>query len=171
LNELDYIPALMASMAHVMEKIEAAGGMASSVEELIGLNNVAQHITDHIEILAKDEDNKAIVKEFGDQLGKLNNMLKAYGQRMAEKKQKSNGGLDPEVAAKIQATMVTAQAKAQNTKTAHAQWTAQRQVQFELEQNRKDQQTQAEIARENAKALSDIRNETMRARFKNITDE
>jgi hypothetical protein len=167
LNELDYIPALMASMAHVLQTVQVVG--LPTTQELVGLNNTASHINEHIQILAQDKNNKAIVKGFSDQLGKMMNLVKALTQRFQEHNQSQNGNgkLDPETAAKVQSTMLLAQAKAQNTKTSHAQRTAQRQVQFELEQKRKDQQTAAEIARDNAKTAAEIH----RNRFKSLTDE
>jgi hypothetical protein len=163
LNELEVVPTLLGSMAAVMQRIDATGGMATK-EEVVGLSNVAQNVAGHIQILARDKSQKAIVKQFGDQLGKLNNLLKGYAQRLAEQQSKQNGnGLDPETAAKIQSIVLQAQTKAQNTKLSHAQRTAQRQVQFEAEQKRKDTETAAQIQRDNAKTAAEIVHNRMRS--------
>jgi hypothetical protein len=164
LNETEVIPALMASMAEVMHKIESIGGMAT-IPELVGLQNVSAHIAGHIKILAGDKDNKAIVKGFADQLGQLNNMLKKYEQNLLQQQQKQNGNgkIDPKDAAKVQGMMIQAKAKADNTRESHAQRTAQRQVQFEMDQKRKDQQTAAEIQRDNIKTINEIRQSRLKS--------
>lgn len=140
LNELEYIPAMLASMAAVVQQIEQSGGMTDP-KTLAGLNNVAQNVGQHIQILAQDESSKQMVKQFADQLGQIGNLLKGYAQRLQEQAQKQNGNgqPDPEAMAKIQATMLTAQAKAENARESHAQKTAQRQISFEM----KTQQEQA----------------------------
>jgi hypothetical protein len=163
LNELEVIPTLLASMAAVMQRIDESGGMATK-EEVTGLSNVSKNVEGHIGILERDKSQKATVKVFSDNLGKLNNLIKGYAQRLSEQQSKQNGnGLDPETAAKIQSITLQAQTKAQNTKQSHAQRTAQRQVQFELEQQRKDKETAAQIQRDNAKTLAEITHNRMRS--------
>jgi len=138
INHIDYIEALLADMAMVIKMTQATNNMGSP-KEVIGLKNVANHITAHLQLLAQDPEQKARVKQYGDELGKMMNLVKGFEQRVAEK-QKAQGaqnGGDPEAMAKIRSQMMISQAKAENTRDAHAQRTAQRQVQFEAEQERK----------------------------------
>jgi len=133
LNEVEYIPALLASMASVIQGIEQTGGMTDA-QTLAGLSNVSANVDEHIQILAQDPNNKAIVKQFGDQLGELNNMLKAYTQRLIEKNQSQNGGqppIDPKTIADIQNENLKTQAKVSNMKESHANRTAERKISFE----------------------------------------
>lgn len=143
INHIEYIEALLADMALVIKMTQQTTNMGTP-KEVIGLKNTANHITQHIQLLAQDPEQKARVKQYGDQLGKMMNLVKGFEQRIAEKMQKSqqqNGG-DPEAMAKIQSQLMISQAKAENTRDAHAQRTAQRQLQFEMEQQRKAQEFQ-----------------------------
>jgi hypothetical protein len=74
-----------------------------------------------------------------DDLGNMMNMVKAYEQRLmeaAQQQQQQGAGMDPETATKLRSQEILAQAKAENMRQSHAQRTAQRQVQWELDQKR-----------------------------------
>ena len=84
----------------------------------------------------------------------MNNAVKGFAQRLAQQQKAAaaqNGdggnGKAAETAGKVQAMKITAQAKAANTRESHAARTAQRQVQFEAEQRRKDEEHQLEMRR------------------------
>lgn len=175
LNELEYIPAMLASMASVVKRIEETGGMTDP-KELGGLSSVAKNVDQHIQILAKDETNKSMVKQFADQLGQITNLLKGYAQRLQEQaaKQNGNGQPDPEVMAKIQAQQMQAEAKTANARESHAQKTAQRQVAFEMKTAQQEQQhaldlqkqaqmTASEIAATAAKTAAQVEAERIKA--------
>lgn len=134
LNHIEYVETLLVSLSMVIRKAKVKGNMATP-DELVGMQNLANHIAEHIGIIAQDENEKARVKKYGDQLGNLMNEMKGFAQRldqqMKEQQQQGNGQMDPKDQAKIQASIMTAQAKAQNTRESHAQRTAQRQIQFE----------------------------------------
>jgi len=165
LNHIDYVETLMTDMAMIIKRCTDNGGMAT-MDQINGLQNMAQHVGQHIKIIAQDKEEKQRVKQYGDQLGKMMNMVKAFAQRLQEqqKKQAQQGPqADPQAMAKIQATMMTAKAKSQNTRESHAQRTAQRQIQFEMEEKRKDQETQAEIQRQAALTLHEIQNNRLKS--------
>lgn len=142
MNHIEYVDTLMGEMGLIIQRIESRGGMASP-NEVLGLQNMAQHIAQHIAIIAMDKNEKQRVKMYGDALGKMMNMVKAYQQRiqqaMMKRAQQGNGGVDAETQAKIQAMMMQAQAKAANTRESHAQRTAQRQATFEMQTAQKAQ--------------------------------
>jgi len=81
------------------------------------------------------------------------NQVKAFAQRLQQQMQKRNGagGVDPETQTKLQGKLLLDKAKAANMRESHAQRTAQRQVQFELDQQRKDRESKAELRRAAAK--------------------
>lgn len=148
-NPTEIIETLIAGMAAIMKRIEAEGSMAAG-KEIIGLRNIAATIQGYMQFLAEDEDAKDKLKEYGDALGKMMNIVKAYGQRLveqtqAQQQQGGNGGVDPKDAAKVQAMQIQAQVKAANTRESHAQRTAQRQVQFEQKMKQDDAKHRAEM--------------------------
>jgi hypothetical protein len=53
---------------------------------LIGLIYVSQDIGKHLAILAQDPKEKQRVKIYGDNLGKMLNLVKAFGARLAQKR-------------------------------------------------------------------------------------
>jgi hypothetical protein len=154
-NHQEYVQVMLLELGMLIQKAEKSGGMAPP-KDLEGFGLVAQHIQEHLKVLAQDKENKDFVSESAKQLGKLMNMVKAFVQRLQQKMQKQGGngnGVPPEAIAKIKATQITAQAKAQNTRESHAQRTAQRQVAFEMEENRKQHEFEAEQRRLNMEAV------------------
>ncbi len=169
MNHIEYVDTLLTDMAIIVAKGNQKGGMVSP-DTLTGLQNMAQHVSQHIQIIAQDPAEKQRVKQYGDQLGKLMNMVKAFAQRLAEqmkKQQSQNGnGMSPEDQAKIQAQMAMDQLKAQNTSESHAQRTAQRQVQFEMEEKRKAQEHARQMEIEADKAALDLTKERLKLKSK-----
>lgn len=168
-SHVEYAQALIDALAVEVTKVQANGGMAEQAH-IMGMMNLAGQSIDgqpipgngaanHIALVAQDEQQKDIAKVLGDQLGKLMNEVKAFAQRLQEQQQQAasqNGGLDAETMAKIENDRIMAEAKAANTRESHAARTAQRQVQFEMEEERKNLQTQADIARENARFAQEL---------------
>lgn len=140
-NHIDIVEALLHAMSVEVAGVEQSGGMATPAQ-LRGLGTLAQTIAQEIQIIGQNPEEKERATEYGGDLSKLNNLVRAYAQRLQEKKQKEaeesgNGKMDPKDQAKIQATMLTAQAKAENTRESHAARTAQKQLSFEMQQKQK----------------------------------
>jgi ribosomal protein S15P/S13E len=179
-NHAEYVATMLQEMELIIGKCQKSGGMAKP-EQIQGLQNMAQHIQQHIQILAQDKEEKAVVAAFEKQLSKLMNYVKAFMQRLQEamkKQQQQQGqGADPKEAAKAQAMVVAAKSKAAIGKESHAQKTAQRQISWEKEEQRKDKEfameqqreharTGAEIVREHVKTADEVR----RNRMKNLEE-
>jgi hypothetical protein len=146
MNHVEYINTLLGSLANAVKKAQAQGNMATQ-DQITGMQMLMQHINQHIAILAQDESQKALVKRFSDALGNANNFVKGFQQRLQEQQQKAaqaqaqgSGQLDPVTKSKIQGNLITAKAKADNARDAHAQKTAQRQITFEQQVKQKAQQ-------------------------------
>lgn len=139
MNHIEYVDTLMVTMAHIIQGAQQAGGMAD-MKTIQGLQNMANHISQHIQIITQDPNEKQRVKQYGDQLGKMMNLVKAMAQRLVEQmkqqQQQSPQG-DPQAAAKMQATIIQAQTKSKLATQSHAQRTAQRQIQFEQDMKQK----------------------------------
>ncbi len=144
----------MVTMAHIIQGVQGQGqsqgegsGMAD-IKTIQGLQNMANHIAQHIQIIAQDPNEKQRVKTYGDQLGKMMNLVKAMAQRLVEqmKKQQGQGPQgDPKDAAKAQSMVIQAQTKAKLSSQSHAQRTAQRQIQFEQQMKQSEQEHALEL--------------------------
>lgn len=158
MNHIEYVDTLMVTMAHIIQGAQAQGGMAD-IKTIQGLQNMANHIAQHIQIVAQDPNEKQRVKVWGDQLGKMMNLVKAMAQRLVEQMQKQQQQQpqgDPQAAAKAQATVIQAQMKAKLSSQSHAQKTAQRQIQFEQQMQQQRQQHELELQVKAAEAGLDI---------------
>lgn len=149
-NHQEVIEVWLRELGRLVQEIQKSGGVPRSVEQLRGSQNLAAHIASHIAILSQNEAEKQRVKQYGDSLGRLMNEVKAFAQRLAEQMQRAqqrngHGGMDPETTGKIRAMQITAQAKAQNSRESHALKTAQRQVQFEIDQRQKKEEHQQQL--------------------------
>jgi hypothetical protein len=175
-SHVEYAQALIDALGVEIAKVNAMGGVTEQ-PHLMGMMNLAgQSIegqpipgngaANHIAIVAQNPEEKDIAKILGDQLGKAMNEIRAFAQRLQEQQQQAaqqnGGGADAETQAKIEAMMMQSEAKAANTRASHAQRTAQRQVQFEMEEQRKNAQTEAEIARENARFTQELRQDAVK---------
>jgi len=160
INHIDYVEAMLSSMELVVNKVLQQGGVPSQ-DTLFGLENMAQHVEAHIQIIAQNKEEAQRVKQYTDVLGKMQNEMKAFSQRIqeqmqAQQQQNGNGGPDPETMAKIQGTIITAQAKAKNADDSHARKTAQRQITFEQKTAQDQVKSQLELQTQAAKDKLDL---------------
>lgn len=156
ISKIDYVRTLLQMLASELQRINGSGGNPE-MEEVLGLANVVQHIASNLEIIATDEGIADMVRAFEDALGQASNQIKGYAQRAQEAQQQEAGGTeDPELAARVQAMIIQAQAKAKVTEAGAEQKRRLKQVQFEQEQQRKDVSTMADIQRKGAQAHVDI---------------
>lgn len=157
MNHIEYVETLIRGIAAMVARIEQTGGMATQ-QEIIGLQNVAQHIGQHVEIIAQDKNEKQRVKQYGDALGKLMNMVKAYAQRLQEQQQQQagNGGLPPEALAKIQSATILAQTNAKIKEAKAAQQMQHKDASFAAGEQRKNVQLQQDLQRDLAQTNVDI---------------
>lgn len=158
INHIEYAETLLEDLSMLVKKYQ---NQVPAPDDIVGMNNVAQHIQQHIQLIAQDPNEKQRVKQYGDVLGKLMNEIRAYAQRYQEQQRRAaeqNGGgqLDPETQAKIQAILINAQTKAKTTEEAHSQRTAQRQIQFEMDENRKQQEWEMEMRRGVAETTQEL---------------
>lgn len=167
-NHIEVVSVWMRDLAMTVQGVVQSGGMANP-QQLQGMANLSAHIKSQIELIAADPEQKQLVKQMSDALGKLDNEIKAFAQRLQQAMQKQqqaaqqNGqnGMDPKDMAKIQATIIGAKTKAQLQAQSHAQRMAQRQIQFE-QKMRQDQQKQAvDVAAKDLETAGTIRRNRM----------
>lgn len=139
-NELETANTWLAELKLVVGKAVQRGGMVSA-ERLDGMQNVLFHLSRLIAKIGTDLANKEVAKNMAQECGKLANEIKGFAQRLAEQMQQQAGGEASaemaKTAAKIESDRIMTEAKAANTRESHAQRTAQRQAQFEMEQQAK----------------------------------
>jgi len=169
LNAVEVCTTMLKLMAAKIRALMQSGGVGTPAD-VMGLTLCGQYISSYIAILAQDKESKGIVKKLGDMAGKLMNQVKSFSQRQQEMAKKaaqqqaqSNGGVDPKDMAKIKATQITAQAKADNMRESHAQRTSQRQLAFEAEQRQQAEKHAADIQAKDLEAASEIRRNRMRS--------
>ena len=179
MNHQEYIAEILKGMAMTVKKINQRGGVATQ-DEIEGLVNAGHHVEAHIKILAQDEEQKGVVKQFGDVLGRVMNEVKAFAQRLQQQReaaaaQNGNGQMDPEAQAKVAATMLQAKTKAELAQQSHAERTAQKRISFEqttaqkAEAHRQQlaheaQRQQVEVAGADLKTASEIHQQAARAK-------
>lgn len=168
INEEEYVGTMLHSMAAKISQIEMSGGMATA-QEIQGLGMMGQTLQQHIGVIAQDKRAKPQVKKFGEDLGKLMNLVKAYAQRLAQKNQQenANGQIDPKDKAKIAATMAMAQNKNKIAADTHAQRTAQKTIAFQQKIKLDAAKHKADIAKTDLEAASNIRRN---GRMKSLDD-
>jgi len=136
-----------------------------TMKDVIGLSNLAQHIQKFLQAIGGGDEDQPRLKQYADMLGQLQNHVKGMAQRLQEQQPQpgqDGNGEAAMTAGKVQAMQITAQAKAENTKESHALKTAQKQAQFELEQQRKDKQLDADIRREQTRTAQELAHEGAR---------
>ena len=161
IDQQGYVMALLKMLGTVVQRISGSDNMGTP-NDLIGLVTVVQNINQHVMILAADDQQKQLVKQLGDALGKIVNLIKAFAQRQNQAKQaaqnKQQG--DPQAAAKAQSTIMGAKIKAAITQQKAQAKANQDMLQFKLDEARKDMELMADIKREDIAHKQDMMNET-----------
>ena len=161
----DYVVVWLRDLGAIIKQIQAIDHTGSP-DQIAGLNNLAQHISMFLQVMAQTPYGAQKATQYGKLLGEMMKVVAGFQQQQAQAAQAANGaagGPDGETQQKLAGKMMLDQAKAANTRESHAERTAQRQAQFELEQQRADRKTEAEIRRTDAvtavKTAADIRSQ------------
>jgi hypothetical protein len=162
---IGYIQTLIKMTAGVVQRIMKQGGVASGMDEIIGLATACQNIQQHIGILAADAKQKQVTKQLGDALAQILNLVKAIAQRTTQQRQaaakqqqkQQQGGADD--MAKAQSTMMMAQTKARINEANAALKRKQKQIDFAMDQQRQNLELAAEMGREDARHRMDMAHE------------
>lgn len=166
LNALEVVETMLREIESKVQEILQSGGVGTPAD-FKGLTMADVYTESFIKQLAQDDSQKNAVKQFGDRLGKAGNEIKAMGQRQQQAAQKSQAqnGQDPAAQAKVQALMMTAQAKIQQGKESHANKTAQRQLSFEQKQRESSEKHAADLQKEMASTHLELSAEHAKAQL------
>lgn len=166
----EYAQTWLADLAAITQQL-AQPMMGLNLEKIAGAFALAQALESLLSVMAQNDDEKETVKELEVALKKILAQLNLLAQKVRQQQKQPAGGGNGEAAskaaaeqakiqAKLQGDVILAQAKAQNLRESHAQRTAQRQVQFELEQQRKDRESAAQMRRDALKQSQEMFGET-----------
>jgi len=152
LNVTEQIEVYIGMSAGIITRILKNGGNAVE-HEIVGLRMVEAQIKQLLGRLAQDPSARQKVKQYEDQITKLFNEVKGFEQRLQEKmKAEENPQMDPKVQAKIAEMMAVAETKNQIDVMKAGREQERDDLEFSLEQGRRDAEVAAEIERENLKA-------------------
>lgn len=167
MNHIEYVETMMRNLAMVIAKAQKSGGMAT-MDQIAGMQNMATNIAQHIERVKEDPNEKERVTGWEKNMSKMMNFVKAFAQRLAEQQkqaQQQGQGIDPKDQAKVKGMLMIADAKAKNARESHAQKTAQRQIQFEMEQQRAEQEKASEQGANHQERIMDVQAEHAKTRM------
>jgi hypothetical protein len=160
----DYVKVWLTDLSQMVQEAVKSGGMASA-QDILGWQNMQKTIMAFLEIMAQDTDEKEKVRGYAQALSQEMNFVKAFTQRLQQKiqaQQKNGQQGNPlaikqaEAALDLQTQAKKDQLKLTNMEKSHSQRTAQRQVQFELEQQREDRRANADNRRKGQEHALDI---------------
>jgi hypothetical protein len=162
LNRPEYIQTLLQMLGGAIGRIEKEGGGMTTMDRVLGMANVIQHIQEQMQLISQDPGQEQNIKIYNDNISLASNYIKGYVQRLQEQAQAqaeagaAGNGMDPETAAKIQAMLITAQSKSQIAAANSEQKRTQKQIAFDQDQQRKNASTIAEAQRKGALTRADI---------------
>lgn len=147
IDHVGYCVAMIQMMQLEIKRITEKDGVGIK-EDIDGLITCADSISQHMQIIAANEQNKAVVKEIGDTLGQLMNEVKAFSQRQqeAEAQAAAAAGPDLETQAKAQSVVMLAQTKAEIAQMTAEQKMQHKQQQFEQQISHKAAQHEQDLA-------------------------
>lgn len=162
INRVEYVGTLLQMLDAQLQKTEQQGGMPQP-QDVMGMMNVMQHVSDQTARLDGDESMQPFVRRVQDALKNAGNLVKGYMQRIQEAQmaqQEAQGGQqDPRVVSML----MQAEAKARIAEANAAQKRAHRDAQFAADQARKDAAVVGEAQRAGARVQAEIAATDLRA--------
>lgn len=153
MNHIEYVETLLHTMVGVIQQGNP------TMAKVIGLQNMGNNIGEHIQMIAKDPNEKQRVRKYGEQMGELMNAVKQMANQVQEQMKAQGGGDNGQAAetqAKVQSMIIQAKAKVDVGAKSHAQKTAQRQIQFEMDERRKQQKFEMEMRQQQLETAQEI---------------
>ena len=83
ISHIEYVDTMLVSMQVEIGRIQQRGGVPTQ-DKLEGLDAMAQHLAQHIAIVAQDPNEKERVTNWQKQMTRLMNLVKAFAQRLQE---------------------------------------------------------------------------------------
>lgn len=157
LNPIDVIKTLLKHTGEAVQRINATGGVGDR-KELIGLFNATMFTKYWIQQLAQDKAQAEAVRNFMNAIGNIENLLKAFTQRLDEKEKaeqaKAQG--DPAAMMKIQTDAMASKQKMELEQQSHRQDMVMKSEEHRLDMQIKNREAAADLSRKNAQAKATL---------------
>jgi hypothetical protein len=143
-NHVVYVAMLMqmgkVTLGQVLAAVEQPNAAALAADKIVGLFNVLQHCGEHVAVIGRskafEQQAKALARELMEMQAQLTQAAKQL--MAAAQEQAAQGGMSPEVQAKIQERLILAQNQAQIDTAKAAQKQEQKDTAWQAEQERKN---------------------------------
>lgn len=159
ISYIEYTDVLLKLLGVLVQQYEQGGGMVEE-ETLRGLVNTANYIEALIQHISGDPNEKQRVKVYMDALGQIQNLIKAFAQRLQE--QKSQIQMDPETMAKIQAQNALTQSKLQSTTALTQQKLRQNEAKFQQRIEHGEAKLHTQLGEQAARTQTDLQEQQIR---------
>jgi len=159
ISYIEYTNTLLTLLGALVQQYEQGGGMVSQ-ETLKGLMNTSDYIEALIQHISGDPNEKQRVKIYMDALGKIQNLIKAFAQRLAE--QRSKMELDPETMARIQQQQALAQSKIATSTALTQQKIAQSDAKFQQRLEQNEAKLQTSLGEQAMRTRTDLQEQQLR---------
>ena len=179
-----YVESLIGMMGKSIQQVQQMGGVGTP-QEVLGLQTVGQHIAQNIQILAQDKEKKSQVKLYGDELGKLMNLVKAFAERQQQamgkgvkesvsinykdapedikRQMEMQAGFQPSQLPVTDPKMLKAQQGMQIKDAQFKQRSVHDHIAFLLDQARENARTDAEMSRQDVQKHQELANKNLEA--------
>jgi len=178
-EQADYIQAELTMVGEVIQRITKTDN-CGTLEDVIGIDTVLQDAQKHLAILEADKSQAQNVKIFGDAIGKLQNLGKAFAQRIMEKQKagqptkvseslnykdapedvrrqiEAQAGLQPSTMPVTDPKMIKANQSLAINEAKFSQKTRQSQISFEIQQAMKLSEHEADMSIEAQRARQEL---------------
>lgn len=166
----DLIEVWLGMMAGVVHQIEQTDNVGTP-QEVRGLKVVALETSEQIRKLAQVKADKQKVKQYGEALGELTNLIKAFEQRQQEAAQKQNGQIAPEAIAKAQATTMLAGVKARTSEASVQQKLRHKEIAFQQKQRQTSVKGGTDLLHQHVRTNADIHRENVKTHLEQAREE
>lgn len=163
----DYVKVWLKDMTGIVGQIQQSGGVGTR-EQVAGLGNMAKHVGEFLQIMGQNKEEGPKVKQYGQALGQIMNLVKGFAQRLQQQAAAGNGqgGMDGKDKAKIAATMMMAETKSKIAERSAGQRTAQKQVSFEMKEQQQERKHRADLRRDAQGHALDVAGEMVKSRLR-----
>lgn len=151
IDHIGYVSAMLLSVKSAVDDIKAIG--QPTPQQVVGLVGVFKHLDGHMKIVGQDEENRQLVRQWGDFLKPYVNQVKQW---MGALKQQQQQAAQQNGDGKAQAAMLTAATKAKIMEATSAQKQKHKDIAFVKDQQRKDAATRAGLQKQAVETAANV---------------
>lgn len=146
--QIEYVETLLKALEKLVAQAAQQSNGMPDMKTIQGLSTIDGEIRKRIQLISQDEGERQRVKVYMDILGKMENQIKAFVQRLQEAQKRRGPQMDPAMMAKIQANNLMTQSKLKSKELSDAQRRKHKEIGFWADQRRKDAETAVNARRQ-----------------------